>query len=424
MTDSIDREALAAARESARPRYEEFSSSGLKLDITRGKPCTAQLDLAEDLLVALKPGDHSTEAEGDLRNYGGAAKGVLALREMFSPLVDVPADQLVARDNSSLSLMHFCVASSFFRALPGGEKPWAGEEVVFLAPAPGYDRHFSVCEELGVQLRTVAMTPEGPDMDEVERLVAEDARIKGIWCVPKYSNPTGITFSDEVVRRLAEMPTAAPDFRIYWDNAYAIHHVRAQHDRLASILDACAKAGNEDRAFVFASTSKVTFAGGGVSFFGSSQANVAWFLARDSMRSIGPDKVNQLRHVRFFGDTAGVEAHMEKHREILEPKFDAVATALDADLTPLGIASWSDPNGGYFVSLDVVPGTARRIVQLAKDAGVALTPAGATFPGGDDPEDRNIRIAPSYPTTEELDTALQVLTTCVILAAGEALLDA
>jgi len=423
-TDHIDREGLAAARASARRRYEDFASSGLKLDITRGKPCTAQLDLAEGLLASLAPGDHRTEAEGDVRNYGGAAKGVLTLREMFAPLVDVPVDQLVARDNSSLSLMHFCVASSFFHALPGGERPWAGEEVVFLAPSPGYDRHFSVCEELGVQLRMVAMTPEGPDMDEVDRLVAEDPRIKGIWCVPKYSNPTGVTFSDEVVRRLAQMPTAAPDFRIYWDNAYAVHHLTGEHDHLASILDACEEAGHADRPFVFASTSKVTFAGGGVSFFGASPANVAWFLARDSMRSIGPDKINQLRHVRFFGDTAGVEAHMEAHRAILEPKFEAVGKALATDLAALGVASWSEPRGGYFVSLDVVPGTARRVVELAKEAGVALTPAGATFPGGDDPEDRNIRIAPSFPTTDELEKALEVLTTCVILAAGERLLDA
>lgn len=422
MTDTIDRDALAAAREAARQRYEEFASSGLKLDITRGKPCAAQLDLSEDMLGALQPGDHTSD-EGDARNYGGAPKGLAALREMFAPLVDVPADQLVARDNSSLSLMHFVLASSFFHALPGGERPWAGEEVTFLAPSPGYDRHFSVCDELGVKLKTVGMTPEGPDMDEVEALVAADASIKGIWCVPKYSNPMGMTFSDDVVRRLAEMTTAAPDFRIYWDNAYAIHHLSGEHDQLASILEAAEKAGNPDRPFVFASTSKVTFAGGGVSFFGGSPANVAWFLARDSMRSIGPDKINQLRHVRFFGDTEGVLAHMEKHRAILEPKFASVAKALAGDLGALGIATWSDPKGGYFVNLDVVPGTAKRVVQLAKDAGVALTPAGATFPGGADPADRNIRIAPSFPTTDELEAALQVLTTCVILAAGEKLLD-
>ncbi|WP_040155223.1 aminotransferase class I/II-fold pyridoxal phosphate-dependent enzyme [Mobilicoccus massiliensis] len=422
MTDRIDREALSAARESARQRYEEFASSGLKLDITRGKPCSAQLDLSEDMLVALEPGDHIAE-EGDTRNYGGAPKGLKALREIFAPLVDVPVDQLVARDNSSLSLMHFCLVSSFFHTLPGGEKPWAGEKVRFLAPAPGYDRHFALCEELGIELIQVGMTPEGPNMDEVEAFVAADPTIKGIWCVPKYNNPMGMTFGDEVVERLASMTTAAPDFRVYWDNAYAVHDLTAEPDELASILDACARAGNPDRAFVFASTSKVTFAGGGVSFFGSSLANVEWFLARDAMRSIGPDKVNQLRHVRFFGDSDGVRAHMQRHREILEPKFESVAKALATDLGALGIAEWSEPNGGYFVSLDVVPGTAKRVVQLAKEAGVALTPAGATFPGGADLADRNIRIAPSFPTTEELEQALDVLTTCVVLAAGEKILD-
>lgn len=429
----VDTTALAAAAQDARRRYEEYKAAGLKLDITRGKPAAEQLDLSVPMASVLKTEDFTSD--GDLRNYGGDAMGLRSVREMFAPLVDVPAEQLVARDNSSLSLMHFCVSSAFFHALPGGEKPWAGEKVTFLAPAPGYDRHFSVCAELGVDLKVVDMTPEGPDMDQVEALVAADASIKGIWCVPKYSNPTGITYSDDVVRRLAEMTTGARDFRIYWDNAYAIHHLAsspaerdqktdaspAERDELASILEACETAGNPDRVFVFASTSKVTFAGGGVSFFGSSPANVQWFLARDGKRSIGPDKINQLRHVRFFGDTAGVEAHMAKHAAILAPKFDAVTKGLAADLGALGIAEWTTPRGGYFVSLDVVPGTAKRVVQLAKEAGVALTPAGATYPGGDDPQDRNIRIAPSFPTTDELDQAVGVLTTCVILAAAEKL---
>ncbi|WP_168582030.1 aminotransferase class I/II-fold pyridoxal phosphate-dependent enzyme [Gephyromycinifex aptenodytis] len=423
MTDTVNRDALAAARDAARARYQEFATAGLKLDITRGKPCSAQLDLSEQLLAMPGAGDHSTDTEGDLRNYGGAPKGLAALREMFAPLLDVPADQLVVRDNASLALMHFCLATSFFHTLPGGQARWMGEDVTFLAPSPGYDRHFSVCDDLGVNLKVVDMTPDGPDMDQVEALVASDASVKGIWCVPKYSNPTGVTYSDEVVRRLAAMPTAAADFRIYWDNAYAIHHLCGQPDELAPILAACQEAGNPDRVFVFGSTSKVTFAGAGVSFFGASPANVAWFLAHDGMRSIGPDKINQLRHLRFFESTDGVVAHMDKHREILAPKFEAVVKTLSDDLSALGIATWSEPNGGYFVSLDVVPGTAKRVVQLAKEAGVALTPAGATFPGGVDPQDRNIRIAPSFPTTDELERALDVLTTCVILAAGEKLLD-
>lgn len=419
-----DLQALAAVAPAARRRYEEFLTAGLSLDITRGKPCAAQLDLSEGILDVLHAGDHTSPDAGDLRNYGGAPQGLLALREMFAPLVDVPAGQLVVRDNSSLSLMHQCVASSFFHAVPGGEAPWRPGEVTFLAPAPGYDRHFMVCDELGVALRPVGMTTDGPDMDEVEALVAADASIKGIWCVPKYSNPTGVTYSDEVVRRLAAMPAAAPDFRIYWDNAYAVHHLSAEHDHVASILHACADAGHPDRVFVFASTSKITLAGAGVSFFGGSPANVAWFLARDNVRSIGPDKVNQLRHVRFFGDTAGVEAHMDRHREILAPKFEAVGKALAAELGPLGVAAWSDPRGGYFVNLDVVPGTARRVVQLAKEAGVSLTPAGATYPGGVDPHDTNIRIAPTFPTMADLESALSVLTTCVVIAAADALVDA
>lgn len=422
MTHTVDQQALAAALEPARARYAEFEKAGMKLDITRGKPCAAQLDLSDGLLTAVGAGQARADDAGDLRNYGGAPKGLAALREMFAPLLDVPADQLVARDNASLALMHFCVATSFFHAPPGGETRWMGQDVTFLAPVPGYDRHFSVCDDLGVSLTTVGMTDEGPDMDEVERLVASDASIKGIWCVPKYANPTGITYSDEVVRRLAAMPTAAPDFRVYWDNAYAMHHLSATPDELTPILAACAEAGNPDRAFVFGSTSKVTFAGAGVSFFGGSPANVAWFLAHDGKRSIGPDKVNQERHVRFFGDTDAVRAHMDRHREILAPKFEAVGKALAQDLGALGVARWNDPNGGYFVSLDVVPGTASRVVELAKDVGVALTPAGATYPGGVDPDDTNIRIAPSFPTADELARALDVLTTCVVIAAAEKLL--
>lgn len=417
---AIDKEALASAAETAKKEYADYQAQGLKLDVTRGKPCAAQLDLSEGILEVLKTGDHSTDTEGDLRNYGGAAKGLAELRAIFSPLLGVPADQLVVRDNSSLSLMYQCVQASFFHS-PEGGAGWGSEKVKFLAPAPGYDRHFTVCSHLGVELVLVPLTDEGPDMDVVERLVADDASIKGIWCVPKYSNPTGITYSDDVVRRLASMPVAAEDFRIYWDNAYAIHHVRSTHDELLDILPECAKAGNPDRAFVFGSTSKVTFAGAGISFFGSSPKNVDWFVHNDGFRSIGPDKINQLRHLRFFGDTAGVEAHMDKHRAIIEPKFDAVLNRLDKDLSSLGVARWTDPNGGYFISLDVVPGTAKRVVQLAKEAGVALTPAGATFPG-EDPFDENIRLAPTMPTPEELEPAMAVVTTCVVLAAAEKLL--
>ncbi len=422
LVEQRDDAALRAAVDAARRQYDEYLAQDLKLDITRGKPSPEQLDLAEGMLALPGAGRHRSEDAGDLRNYGGAPKGLLALRQIFSGLLDVPVDQLLVRDNASLALMHQCVSSSFFHALPGGTERWAGQEVTFLAPSPGYDRHFGVCQDLGVRLVTVPMTDEGPDMDVVEKLVAEDETVKGMWCVPKYSNPTGVTYSSEVVRRLAAMPTAAPDFRIYWDNAYVLHHLGPEGDQLDSILDACVAAGNPDRVFLFASTSKVTFAGSGVSFFGSSPANVAWFLARDGLRSIGPDKINQHRHVLFFGNADGVLAHMDKHREIVAPKFETVAKTLAADLGALGIAEWSDPHGGYFVSLDVVPGTASRVVELAKAAGVALTPAGATFPGGHDPDDRNIRIAPTFPALGEVESAMKVLTTCVVLAAGEKLL--
>ncbi|MBO3129707.1 aminotransferase class I/II-fold pyridoxal phosphate-dependent enzyme [Dermatophilus congolensis] len=420
VSQCVDTEALGAAFADAKKRYAEFTNLGL--NVTRGKPSSAQLDLAEGMLTALSAGDHIGSEDGDLRNYGGQRKGLRELREIFAPLVQVPTEQLVARDNSSLSLMHFAMASSFFHPLPGSDTAWAGQRVRFLAPSPGYDRHFAVSAELGVDLITVGMNDDGPDMDAVEKLVATDATIKGIWCVPKYSNPTGITYSDEVVRRLASMKVAADDFRIYWDNAYAIHHLSENHDEVLSILDACEQAGNPDRAFVFASTSKVSFAGGGVSFFGASKDNITWFLARDAMRSIGPDKINQLRHVRFFEDSQGVIAHMRKHAEILAPKFEAVGAALNRDLKSLKVAQWTEPVGGYFVSVDVVPGTAKRVVELAQQVGVALTPAGATYPGGQDPTDSNLRLAPSYPDLEELTQAMEVFTTCVIIAAGEKLL--
>lgn len=419
---SVDHDLLREALDHARREHEAAKASGLRLDITRGKPCAEQLDLSEGMLDILKPGDHSTKDEGDLRNYSPTT-GLRELREIFAPLLDVPVDQLVIRDNSSLSVMHQCVAASFFHAPPGGEGGWAGQTVRFLAPVPGYDRHFTVASELGVELVTVPMTPEGPDMDLVEELVAKDATIKGMWCVPKYSNPTGVTYSPETVRRLAAMETAAPDFRLYWDNAYAIHHLRSTEAELEPILAACAEAGHPDRAFVFGSTSKVTFAGAGISFFASSPANVKWYVQRDGFRSIGPNKLVQLQHLRFFETTEGVKEHMQRHRAILEPKFDAVLRQLDKDLGRLGVAEWTDPDGGYFISLDVVPGTAARVVELAKEAGVALTPAGATYPGGVDPDDRNIRLAPTMPSTDDLDTAMRVVTACVVLAAAEKLLD-
>jgi DNA-binding transcriptional MocR family regulator len=292
--------------------------------------------------------------------------------------------------------------------------------VKFVCPVPGYDRHFALCEAFGIEMVTVPMTPDGPDAEAVAALVAEDPAIKGLWAVPTYANPDGAVIAEAVARRLVSMPAAAPDFRIFWDNAYAIHHLTEDEVKTANALDLAAEAGNPDRVLMFASTSKVSFAGAGVAFFASSPANVAWYSGHLKYQSIGPDKVNQLRHALFFGSAEGVREHMRRHRQILAPKFRAVSEILTERLGDHGVATWTEPHGGYFVSLDVVPGTASRVVELAKDAGIALTPAGATFPYGKDPDDRNIRLAPSMPPLEEVRVAMDGVATCVLLAAAEA----
>lgn len=409
----------AAGLEAARKEYAELRARGLSLDLTRGKPSPEQLDLAGDLLSLPGGGDVKAADGTDTRNYGGLL-GLPELREIFAGPLQVPAGQLLALGNASLTLMHDNVVQALLSVVPGGERRWADEpRVRFVCPVPGYDRHFGVCERYGIDMVPVPLTGEGPDMDVVEELVASDPTIKGMWCVPKYSNPTGEVYSDETVRRLAAMRTAAPDFRLFWDNAYAVHHLTGERVEILSILDACAEAGNPDRAFVFGSTSKITTAGSGVAFVGSSPANVAWMKERLLKQTIGPDKVNQLRHVRFFRDTDGVTAHMERHRALLEPRFAAVYEVLESELGPLGIAEWTRPKGGYFVSLDVPDGCASEVVRLAKEAGIALTPAGAAFPYGKDPRDREIRLAPSFPSVEEVREAMRAVAVCVRLAAAE-----
>ncbi|WP_370942929.1 aminotransferase class I/II-fold pyridoxal phosphate-dependent enzyme [Amycolatopsis sp. cg5] len=409
---------LSVDAETARSDYAALVERGLSLDITRGKPSPRQLDLSNGMLGL--PGDVFKAEDGtDVRNYGGL-NGLAELRKLFSGFLQVPADQLLAAGNSSLELMHDSVVNALLSKLPGAERRWADEErVAFLCPVPGYDRHFALSERFGIELIQVPMTETGPDMDVVERLVAEDAGIKGIWCVPKYSNPTGATYGDDTVRRLAAMTTAAPDFRIFWDNAYAVHHLTDEETRIADLLALCEEHGNADRAFVFGSTSKVTFGGGGVGFFGASKANIAWWLGKIGKRTIGPDKINQLRHMLFLKDEDGVREHMRKHRELIAPKFDAVDRILTEELGDTGLASWTKPTGGYFISLTVVPGTAKEVVRLAKEAGIALTPAGATHPYGDDPEDKTIRIAPTFPELAEIEEAVKGLTVCVRLAAAE-----
>lgn len=395
--------------------YDELVEQGLKLDLTRGKPSAAQLDLSNAMLSL--PGEVYRAADGtDTRNYQGL-QGLTELREIFAPALQVPVDQLIAFGNSSLELMHDTLVHALLAPLPGAERRWVDEErVVFLAPVPGYDRHFGVCERLGIELRSVPMTPEGPDMDVVERLVAEDPSIKGIWCVPKYANPDGAVYSDEVTRRLAAMPAAAPDFRIMWDNAYAVHHLTDEAIEIADVLALAAEAGNPDRPFVFGSTSKITLAGAGVAFLGSSAANVAWWLKLTAKRTIGPDKVNHLRHALFFGDAAGVAAHMAKHRELIAPKFAVLESILTEHFADTPGVSWSTPKGGYFVTLTVPEGTATEIVRLAKAAGIALTPAGATHPGGVDPQDATIRLAPTFPPLDEVEKAMRGVAVCVELA--------
>ncbi|NHA67347.1 aminotransferase class I/II-fold pyridoxal phosphate-dependent enzyme [Phycicoccus flavus] len=410
---------LRSFLEARRADYDELVGRGLSLDLTRGKPSAEQLDLSERLLTL--PEGHRDRAGADVRNYGGL-EGMPELREMFAELLGVDADQIVAGGNASLTMMHDVLV---FHLLHGGvdsPRPWKDEEkVTFVCPVPGYDRHYTMLEHYGIDMVTVPMLEDGPDVDAVEALVRDDPSVKGMWIVPTYANPAGSVVTQEVAARLAAMPTAAPDFRIFWDNAYALHHLTEDEAKSADVLSLGSAAGHPHRPVVFASTSKITLAGAGVAFLAGSRETVRWYLGHLKYASIGPDKVNHLRHVQFFGSPDGVREHMGRHREILAPKFAAVDAALTAELDGLGVAEWTRPRGGYFVSLDVPDGCAGRVVGLAKEAGIALTPAGASFPYGTDPRDRNIRLAPSFPVLEEVETAMAGVATCVALAAAEQL---
>jgi DNA-binding transcriptional MocR family regulator len=406
---------LETLRLEIRAEHEAFRARGLKLDMTRGKPAPEQLDLAEAMLALPGNRDHLTESGEDARNYG-VLQGLPEARALFASLLGVPPSQIVVADNSSLAVMHDCIVWALLKGVPGSVEPWSNP--AFICPVPGYDRHFALCEEYGIRMLAVPMTGHGPDMDAVEPL-ATDPSVKGMWCVPKYSNPSGEVYSPETVRRLAAMRTGAPDFRLFWDNAYAVHHLTERRHEIADILEACTKAGNPDRAFIFASTSKITLAGAGLAFFGSSPANVAWYLARLFKRTIGSDKLNQLRHVRFLKDEAGLMRHMDEHRALLAPKFAAVQTALDARLAGTGAATWARPEGGYFISLNASPGTAKQVVALAKDAGLALTAAGSTWPHRNDPHDSNLRLAPTFPSLEDVTVASEGIALCILLAAVE-----
>src|SRR5450432_459348 len=405
----------ATLRQELERRYDAFKAQGLKLDMTRGKPSSEQLDLASRLSVVLSETDYKGSDCVDARNYGGL-DGLPEMKAIFAEMLGAPAAQVVVGGASSLQMMHDTVVRALLHGVPGSKEPWGKSRSKFICPSPGYDRHFAICEHHGIEMIVVGIDENGPDMAEVERLVASDASIKGMWCVPKYSNPTGATYSAEVVRRLAAMKAAAPDFRLFWDNAYAVHDLYAEPDALANVLTACAEAGHPDRPIVFGSTSKISFAGAGVAALASSPANVADVKKHSAIQTIGPDKINQLRHVRFFKDYAGLVAHMKKHAELLRPKFEAVTQIFERELGGKGVATWTKPRGGYFVSLDTLDGCAAEVVRLADAAGVKLTAAGATFPLGKDPRERNIRVAPSLPPLSQIITAMEVVSVCVLLA--------
>ena len=399
--------------------YSALQERGLTLDLTRGKPSSQQLDLSTELLNLLGATDFTAENATDTRNYGGL-QGLIEARRLLSSVLEAPAEQIVLANNASLSLMHDILVFALLKGTCDSVEPWSKQgDIAFLCPVPGYDRHFKICEDYGIRMIPVRLLEDGPDMDEVERLVAADASIKGMWCVPKYSNPTGTVYSDSVVERLAAMKTAANDFRIFWDNAYAVHHLTEEPVSIANLLERSAAHGHANRAFVFASTSKITFAGAGLAAVAASKPNVQWLLTRLTPRTIGPDKINQLRHVRFLKNNEGITALMEKHRQLLAPKFEAVLEIFAAELSGLSDVTWTTPKGGYFISLEVPAGCAQRVVALAKEAGVVLTPAGATHPYGKDPDDRTIRIAPSFPKLAEVQEAAKAVALCVQLATAE-----
>ncbi|MEE0929409.1 MAG: aminotransferase [Acutalibacteraceae bacterium] len=417
----MSKEELLAQFEQVKADYEKYKNMNLNLDMSRGKPGSTQLDLSEGLLTTIvKREDCKAVCGLDCGNYG-VLDGIPEMKEIFAKVLGVSVDEIMVGGNSSLNMMFDTVASMMTKSINGGT-PWVMQDKrKWLCPVPGYDRHFGITEYFGFEMITVPMTPQGPDMDVVEKLVSEDASIKGIWCVPKYSNPQGITYSDETVTRFAKLKPAADDFRIMWDNAYVIHDIAEKGDTLLNLMDECKKYGNEDLPIIFTSTSKITFPGAGVACMATSLNNMKFFKEKYAVQTIGYDKLNMLRHIKFFGNYEGLMAHMQKHRAVLEPRFDAVINKLESQLGGFNIAQWIKPNGGYFISVDVLEGCAKRVVELCKEAGVVLTGAGATFPYGNDPQDSNIRLAPTLPPVEELEIAMDLFCICTKLAALEKL---
>lgn len=420
----MSKEELLALKGELEAKYEEAKAKGLKLDMSRGKPETAQLDLSMGMMDVLHSGCELKGEEGvDCRNYG-ILDGIKEAKQLLGAMIQLPPDDIIIYGNSSLNVMYDTVSRSMTHGVMGST-PWAKlDKVKFLCPVPGYDRHFAITEYFGIEMINVPMTPEGPDMDLVEKLVQEDEAIKGIWCVPKYSNPQGITYSDETVRRFARLKPAAKDFRIYWDNAYSVHHLYDDdRDELIEILGECARAGNPDIVYKFCSTSKISFPGSGVAAIAASQANLVDIQKQLTIQTIGHDKLNQLRHVRYYKDLAGIEEHMRKHASILRPKFEAVLGTLERELGDAEIATWIKPKGGYFISFESMDGCAKSIVAKCREAGVIMTNAGATYPYGKDPHDSNIRIAPSFPTPKELSQATDIFVLCVKLASIDKFLE-
>lgn len=417
----MSRDELVSFRDSVQALYDGFKAQALSLNMARGNPCKEQLDLSVSMLDVFNDNDFMSECGTDVRNYG-VLDGIPEAKKLFSDMIGVNTDEVIIFGNSSLNAMYWAVQTAYNKGILG-EKPWSQcGEIKFLCPVPGYDRHFKVTEFFGIKMINIPMTSEGPDMDMVEEYVNNDPSVKGIWCVPQYSNPEGVCYSDETVRRFANLKPAAKDFRIFWDNAYCIHHLTKEPKLILNILDEAKKAGNENIVYIFGSTSKITFPGAGVAVMGASKENVDELRKYLGISIISYDKMNQLRHVKFFGTFENMKKHMEKHMEIIAPKFRIVLDALEKELRPLGIGEWTEPKGGYFISFNAMNGCAKRIVSLCAEAGVTLTGAGATFPYGKDPDDRNIRIAPTYPSQADLAKAVELFIICVKLATAEKLL--
>lgn len=420
----LDKQHLQTELDRLIEEYNEFKQRELALDMSRGKPNSEQLDLAMGMLDSVHSNITAVSESGfDCRNYGNM-EGIPEVRRMFSDMLGVPSDQIIVGGNSSLNMMFDTICRAVVSGVHGSVRPWGKESVVkFLCPAPGYDRHFAICEYFNIVMIPIEMTNDGPNMAQVSEYANNDPMVKGIWCVPKYSNPTGVTYSDEVLQAFADLRPAAPDFRIMYDNAYAVHDVSSSPDVLGNLYEMLLEQGKEDMIMIFTSTSKMSFSGGGVSAMAASVANMEHIKKQLGVQIISYDKMSQLMHARFFKDFYGIQAHMKRHADLLSPKFDLVGKILNDELAIEGVAHWTKPNGGYFISLDTSKGCAKRTVQLCKEAGVVLTDAGATFPYGNDPNDSNIRIAPSYPTVEELEDATHLLALAVKIAAAEKLLD-